>query len=53
MSLHQYAEVLEDDFGEARERERIALDQSIAMFHRAEAQGASTQDRIVCDPVRQ
>ena len=46
MSRQQYAEVLEDDFGEARERERSALEQSIAMFHRAESQGASAQDRI-------
>ncbi len=46
MSRQQYAEVLEDDFGEARERERNALEQSIAIFHRAESQGASAQDRI-------
>ena len=40
----QYAEMLQDDPSEARERERIALDRSIALMEQASIGGASGVD---------
>lgn len=41
----EYAEVFEDDQVVARERERIALDQSIAMMERAQSAHSAPIDR--------
>jgi len=40
----QYADILEDDQKEARERERMALHRSIALMEQAEVEGASPLD---------
>lgn len=44
MQLTQYAEVLADDQREARERERMALEKSIALMERARAEHAGPAD---------
>lgn len=41
-----YAEILEDDAREARDRERLALAQSIELMELAGAQGASATDKV-------
>jgi flagellar protein FlaF len=46
MNTVRYAEILEDDAGEARDRERLALTQSIELMETADATGASPIARV-------